>query len=175
MSFAAIRFVAWLIGSVIPVLPISHPNASPVDHVIQTLNGTDALAEYMHLHFSFVDDEIQFGTIDYWQNPSEFLEHKKGDCEDYALFTHYVLEKKGIESYLVSIYGKDQYAHTVTIFKEGNVFNVFNEDKIYRYESPSIEDALSRVNPDWVWGAIASEKDKRGWLEEKLTNLAVFA
>lgn len=175
MFFPAIRFVFWLFGSILPLTHVSANSYSPFDGMIQNIDTVDSLADFMHENFSFESDEVLFGEIDYWQNPGEFWMRKRGDCEDYALFTHYVLEKKGIESYLVSIYGKNAYAHTVTIFREGSGFNVFNEDRLYRYQSNSIEDALSEVNPDWIWGAIASEKAKRGWLEEKLTKIAVLA
>lgn len=35
----------------------------------------------------YVSDEELFGKRDYWQPPEEFEERKKGDCEDFALWT----------------------------------------------------------------------------------------
>jgi hypothetical protein len=35
----------------------------------------------------YVSDEEQFGCEDYWMPPDEFEKKKKGDCEDFALWT----------------------------------------------------------------------------------------
>ena len=35
----------------------------------------------------YVSDKEQFGEDDYWQPPDKFEELKKGDCEDFALWT----------------------------------------------------------------------------------------
>jgi transglutaminase superfamily protein len=34
-----------------------------------------------------VPDEEQFGKLDYWQPPEHFEQTRKGDCEDFALWT----------------------------------------------------------------------------------------
>ena len=109
---------------------------------------------------------------DYWQNPEEFLRRKAGDCEDYALFAQYVLEKLGFDSFVVSFYAPDGFAHTVTVYKDAEKFNVINEDRLYKYRSKTIEEALSRIHPTWTWGAIAREKEKRGWKLQTLRNPA---
>lgn len=35
----------------------------------------------------YVSDKEQFGKNDYWQPPEEFEESRKGDCDDFALWT----------------------------------------------------------------------------------------
>jgi hypothetical protein len=35
----------------------------------------------------YVSDEEQFGQRDYWQPPEQFEQTKRGDCEDFALWT----------------------------------------------------------------------------------------
>ena len=36
---------------------------------------------------SYVSDEVQFNKSDYWMPPEDFERKKKGDCEDFALWT----------------------------------------------------------------------------------------
>jgi Bacterial transglutaminase-like cysteine proteinase BTLCP len=35
----------------------------------------------------YVSDQEQFNRLDYWMPPQEFEERKKGDCDDFALWT----------------------------------------------------------------------------------------
>lgn len=35
----------------------------------------------------YVSDQEQFGKYDYWMPPEEFEQRKKGDCDDFALWT----------------------------------------------------------------------------------------
>src|SRR6266516_2878744 len=37
--------------------------------------------------FSYVSDKDLFGMDDFWQPPEEFERRKRGDCEDFALWT----------------------------------------------------------------------------------------
>lgn len=143
---------------------------SPLDNMIRHIDNPESLSSYLSENFTFEEDSDLFGTVDYWQEPLEFWNLKKGDCEDYALFTQYVLQQKGMEAYLVSFYDRKSYAHTVTVFREENAYSVFNEDRLFRTHSKSLEEALSDVHPGWVWGAIASKRGRRGWLEQRIEN-----
>lgn len=131
-----------------------------------------SLAGYMKKNFEFVDDYTLFGEIDYWQSPEEFWTSRRGDCEDYALFTQSILESQGIESYVVSFYDNTGYGHTVTVIRDGDTYNVMNEDRFYEYKAATIEEALTKVHPTWVWGGIAEKRETRGWMLQKLTNPA---
>ena len=128
----------------------------------------------MKKKFDFVLDEDQFGTADYWQSPEEFWQNKKGDCEDYAVFSKTVLENLGFEATIISLYGPDGYAHTVTIFKDENGYSVMNEDRLYRYGTATLEEAVSRIFPDWTWAGIARLQGTRGWLIRELHNPTSF-
>ncbi len=128
------------------------------------------LVRWMKKNLKFVDDSKLFGNDDYWQDPSEMLQRGEGDCEDYALFAKSVLDHLGIESYVVSFYGPGHYAHTVVIFKQGAGYNVVNEDRLYRYQARTIEEALTRVHSNWTWGGIAEKQGSRGSLIFALKN-----
>ena len=122
----------------------------------------------MHSNFRFTDDESLFGTEDYWQSPEEFWRLRAGDCEDYALLAQYVLTRLGYESYVVSLYDDQLYAHTIAVFRDENGFQVMNEDRLYEFDSGNLEDALSLTYPGWSWGAVAELRNTRGWMIQKL-------
>jgi hypothetical protein len=49
----------------------------------------------------YVSDLEQFGKLDYWMLPAEFEEKKKGDCEDFALWTWRQLLAMGYDARFV--------------------------------------------------------------------------
>ena len=140
----------------------------PFHELIKELSSPEILVRFMHENFTFIDDLRLFGTEDYWQTPEELWSRREGDCEDYALFAEKVLREQGIEAYAVSFYGKKGYAHTVTIFAENGSYQVINEDRLYKYEAKTIEEALSRIYPAWNWGAFAEQRGSRGWAIQKI-------
>ena len=136
------------------------------------INNPKDLVKFMKKNFTFTEDPDLFGQVDYWQSPEEFLKKRAGDCEDYALFSQHMLKQLGLESHVISFYGKNGFAHTITVFKDKGVYNVINEDRLYKYKAKSLEEALSRVNPYWTWGAFAEIRGKRGWMLRLILNPA---
>ena len=118
----------------------------------------------MRKQFKFVEDADNFGKVDYWQTPEEMLNLKKGDCEDFALFADAALKELGFESYVVSIYGKNQFAHTVAVFKQDGKYRVFNDGKLYKYDTNNIEEVLSKIHSEWTWAAFTERRNDRGWI-----------
>ena len=43
----------------------------------------------------YVEDQLNWGIVDYWETPFEFME-VNGDCEDYAISKYYSLRAAGI-------------------------------------------------------------------------------
>jgi Bacterial transglutaminase-like cysteine proteinase BTLCP len=72
----------------------------------------------------YVSDQELFGKRDYWQPPEEFEKRKKGDCEDFALWTWRQLLNMGYDARFVAgcstRYG-DGHAW-VEFFRDGNCF-----------------------------------------------------
>lgn len=153
-----------------PVFILSIP--APLIELSSTLEGPKEIAKYLKENFKFKEDQDLFNTADYWQTPEEFLIRKQGDCEDYALFSEWMLKEKGLEAQVISFYGFDGFAHTVTVYKDGETFNVINEDRHYKYKAKSIEEALTRIHPFWTWGAVAKVRSHRGWMTKKIQNPA---
>jgi len=74
----------------------------------------------------YVSDQEQFGKRDYWLPPEKFEQCKKGDCEDFALYTWRQLIEMGIKSrFVVGKSGRYGYGHAwVTMEQDGKSFLV---------------------------------------------------
>ncbi|TPI14285.1 transglutaminase-like cysteine peptidase [Mesorhizobium sp. B4-1-1] len=48
-------------------------------------------------------DSVVYGKLDYWAKPSEILEHRAGDCEDFAILKMAALLRAGIPSQSMSL------------------------------------------------------------------------
>lgn len=44
------------------------------------------------------NDAVVWSTPEYWDTPREFMQHRGGDCEDYAIAKYYALRYLGIEA-----------------------------------------------------------------------------
>lgn len=131
---------------------------------LEKIRSPKDLSKYMRKNFKFVEDADNFNKVDYWQSPKEMLENKKGDCEDFAVFAHEALTELGIESQMVSMYGKNRFAHTVTVFKQDGKYSVFNDGRLYNYDTDKIEEVLTRIEATWIWAAYTERKNDRGWM-----------
>lgn len=71
--------------------------------------------------FQYVTDQKQFGRADYWQNPSEFEERRKGDCDDFALYVWHHLCKMGKDArFVVGKHGYSLTGHAwVVVYENG--------------------------------------------------------
>ncbi len=74
----------------------------------------------------YVSDKEQFGREDYWMPPEEFEKFKKGDCDDFSLWTWRQLLGMGYRArYVVGRRGKYGEGHAwVTMEKDGKHFLV---------------------------------------------------
>ena len=57
--------------------------------------------QYFLKRCSYISDMKQFGKIDYWMPPEDFEAEKKGDCEDFSLWTWRQLINIGYDSRFV--------------------------------------------------------------------------
>jgi Bacterial transglutaminase-like cysteine proteinase BTLCP len=72
----------------------------------------------------YVSDKELFDKIDYWQPPEEFEKRKKGDCEDFALWTWRQLLSMGYDARFVGgSAGRYGAGHAwVEYFQDGKCF-----------------------------------------------------
>lgn len=151
-----------------PALPAPSSNDESLDQAITRITDPESLIAFMQKEFQFKTDKALFNQEDYWQKPVEFWGRKSGDCEDYALFAQYVLKKLGYEVYVVSFYDEFDSGHTVAFYQDHGVFNVIDTDQLLSHKTKTIEESVSRMYPDWTWGAIAGQRGSRGWLMQKI-------
>ena len=74
----------------------------------------------------YVSDKELFGTDEYWQPPEDFENRKKGDCEDFALWTWRQLLNMGYEArFIGGSSGRYGSGHAwVEYFQDGKCFLV---------------------------------------------------
>ena len=167
-NWKTVLAAGWLaIGLSLAAIPqVASSEPSRPGHILQALAHAcptpEQLALFLHKNVVFQDDIRLFGQVDYWQDPEEFLDHRKGDCEDYALLAQAVLLQQGVEAFVFSLYGEQGYAHTVCVFVENGRYNVINQDRVVRYRAKSLADLATYLHPRWVWGAIAERVGHRG-------------
>ena len=70
-----------------------------------SFNNIDEIYTYMFSNFTQKYDINVHNVDDYWQAPKETLDRRSGDCEDYASFIMYHLEKIGIDTTLCGVDG----------------------------------------------------------------------
>lgn len=131
-----------------------------LDTLAQDLNSPEAIARYMWKNFTYEYDRRQFGQEEYWQSPEEFLDHKKGDCEDFALFAHALLSENGYKSFVINLYAP-KYAHTVVVFIEDGKYNAIDGTDLKNYQANSLEELFTELNPHWITGAIMTKSSRK--------------
>lgn len=142
-----------------------------LDRLADAYTTPKAIAAFLKQEFTFKRDEELFGEVDHWQTPEEFAARKAGDCEDYALLSQALLRRNGIEAYVLSLFGEEGYAHTVTVFVDGDGrYNAINQDKLRAYRAKSLEALASQLSPSWTSAMIAEQVGTRGRTVREIYN-----
>ena len=103
-------------------------------------------------------DSVVYGKLDYWAKPSEILEHRAGDCEDFAILKMAALLRAGIPAQSMSLVvlqdRKRGFFHAVLSVSTGS--GVFILD--------SLSNVVSRDSdlPDYV--PLYSFSTDRAWI-----------
>jgi transglutaminase-like putative cysteine protease len=84
------------------------------EQIVSPGNGSDVKAakivKWVQDNITYVSDDKQYKTPEYWATPMETLKSKKGDCEDGAFLIHSLLLNAGIPWERVKTYGGEVYA-----------------------------------------------------------------
>jgi Bacterial transglutaminase-like cysteine proteinase BTLCP len=105
------------------------PNAPMGRHVTQPLSvdchDLDDIRRFLQT-CRYMSDQAQFGRVDYWMPPEEFERRRRGDCDDFALWTWRQLMRLGYSARFVCGHGGRYGAgHAwVTFEREGRTFIV---------------------------------------------------
>lgn len=100
-----------------PTFPVGRYLSQPLKHPCKDFIE---LRRFL-AHCEYVSDKEQFGKRDHWQAPELFEESKKGDCEDFALWSwRQLLEMNYAARFVVGRAGRYGDGHAwVTFEKDG--------------------------------------------------------
>ena len=109
-------------------------------------------------------DEEQFGMDDYWQPPEEFEQRRKGDCDDYAMWTWRQLVELGYDARFVlgrcTRYG---IGHAwVTFHMNGEYFLL--EPQLWFLGERMPELSAVRYEPEF---SVAWDSERAHWFKHK--------
>ncbi len=122
--------------------------------IASTLSSPEAIARYMWKNFGVESDQANFGQEDHWQSPEELLATKKGDCEDFARFAYEILRLNGRKAFMVNIYDKHGYGHTVCVFSENGRYQAIDGTDVKRLNAATLTEVFNKIHPSWDNAAI---------------------
>ncbi|KUM27356.1 transglutaminase [Mesorhizobium loti] len=103
-------------------------------------------------------DSVVYGKLDYWAKPSEILEHRAGDCEDFAILKMAALLRAGIPAQSMSLVvlqdRRRKFFHAVLSVSTGS--------GAFILDSLSNNVAMDRDLPDYV--PLYSFSTDRAWI-----------
>ena len=100
-----------------------------------------------------VSDKEQFGREDYWQPPEHFERTKKGDCDDFALWTWRQFLALGYDArFVVGRAGRYGIGHAwVEFFKDGSCFLVEPQMRVVGEKIPRLTALRYRPGFSVAW------------------------
>lgn len=145
-------------------------SADLLGELAEHLTTPEEVAQFLCEEFAFQKDTALFSRSDYWQEPQEFLIRGEGDCEDYALLAQAIFTRQGKEAYLLSLFGREGYSHTVCVFRQEGRYRVINQDRLLTPQAMTLKEAATLVFPDWRWGGLSVQAGTRGRLIAEIRN-----
>ena len=104
----------------------------------------EAANSYVNARVRFIDDRIQFGTVDRWMAASETLARGRGDCEDFAIAKRALLRAAGVpdrDLYLVVLKDLTRRAdHAVLVVRANGRFLVLDNGTDRIVDSSDVSD-----------------------------------
>jgi hypothetical protein len=146
------------------------PSNPSLDALAREYTTPAAIGRWLRTEFRFVRDRDQFGVVERWQSPEEFLAVRRGDCEDFALLARELLARNGVEAFVFSLFGGDGYAHTVCAFRDGAGYSVVTRRGVQTIRAASLEALATRLHPAWTFGGIVERDGVRGRFIRELHN-----
>ena len=110
-----------------------------------SIKSPEELVGWLHKEFTY---ELKFP--DYKQTLDETLKRRAGDCEDFALLSHTVLNGLGIKNEVVIVtYREIKVMHAICVFKHGNTYSIISNREMIKTSRRSVNDAIAEIYPDW--------------------------
>lgn len=101
---------------------LQYSSTASAASTVSQIEKLESVHRYVNTQFFYATDETLYGKSDYWASPQEFYAKGAGDCEDFALYKAYLLEKEGIKVALAYFYKQGQ-AHIALLAEiEGSIY-----------------------------------------------------
>ena len=117
---------------------------SDFDATVQALDTPDKLADWMRKNLYYRADV----GVDSWNPPEKTFREGRGDCDDYARFAAYVLNKHGgYNAKLLGIQPERGEWHMTCLFREKDgTYSTMCNKGYKRHFSNRIEDVIRHFN-----------------------------
>lgn len=126
----------------------------------------------------YVSDQELFGKRDYWQPPEDFEKRKKGDCEDFALWTWRQLLNMGYDArFIGGSAGRYGAGHAwVEYFEDGKCYLLEPLHAKVGYTIPRLMTLRyePRISVSWDGGTLRYFAHKKPATGAPLATLALF-
>lgn len=110
---------------------------------------------YMRTQFVYANDRVFGEYFEYNQLPFILDFTRLGDCDDFALYSYYNLQKLNIESTMYVLYLKSNeqvLGHAITVFKNNyDTYSVFTNNIILPTNQTDPIEAIKDVYPTWLF------------------------
>jgi hypothetical protein len=93
-----------------------------------------------------------------YQNPAETYEKRSGDCNDFAIFSHFLLSRAGYSPRLFLLYRPQNtpvnmlpITHDICVYQDKNtgLYNYFDQTGLRETEAPTLEGLFDSAAPGW--------------------------
>lgn len=116
--------------------------------------NANELQIYMRQNFIYNEDSVVEPYFDYFQLPSVLEFSKMGDCDDFATYSWYYLNKMGIKATRYVLWGKtredESYGHAITVFLDtDNTYSIFSNKYVYKTLKTEPVEAIKDLYKLW--------------------------
>lgn len=119
---------------------------STVDELVEFCHkDPEELSIWIAFNIKYIDDLEKWGIEDYWQSPSETLESKTGDCEDYAILAYACMKKLGYHPKVFILYNNTD-AHALCLVKYKHAWYYLGEELLTRTKAWTYMDVVRSYN-----------------------------
>jgi len=153
------------------------PGLQRWQRLIESVRSLSALQKLNRLNpainemASYADDQVIYGTRDYWASPGEFLKGR-ADCEDYAIVKYFSLVQLGFTAeQLRIVIVKDRnrgVLHAVLTVELGSKVYVLDSLRSQPVEQQFVlkYEPISSVNTDGRWAHVVTPQIRSRFLAE---------
>ena len=115
--------------------------------VVEFCRTPQELSDWMKINLTYREDK----SWEEFKSPERTFNDGYGDCDDFALFSKFVLEYHGISTNIISIWG-DNYGHAIVLCHYGYFSNTTFFPGTY-----TIRDVCNICNKDWTGWSVYPE------------------